>query len=146
VKYQSGRPGRIFIARFEDEDDVLAGLEQIVRENDVQAAHVVLVGGMRAGDFVVGPEEETFPPKPMWRKLAESHETLGVGTIFWDDKKPRVHLHGAFGKADSVKVGCLRDHSRAFLVLEAIVTEIDGVAIRRALDPVSGMVLLRIED
>jgi len=145
MKYRSGSPGRIFIVRFEDEDDVLKGIEQVVVENEVRAAYVVLVGGMKAGDFVVGPEDETMPPKPMWRKLAESHETLAIGTIFWDEEKPRVHLHGAFGKADSVKVGCLRQDSKAFLVLEAIITEIEGVEIRRTLDPGSGMVLLSME-
>ncbi len=40
-----------------------------------------------------------------------------------------------------VKVGCLRADSETFLVLEAVITEIEGVTARRELDPISGMVL-----
>ncbi len=43
-----------------------------------------------------------------------------------------------------VKVGCLRENSETFLVLEAVVIEVEGVTARRELDPVSGMVLLNL--
>jgi len=146
MQYRSGKPGRIFIACFENQDDVIRGLEQIARDNGVRAAHVQLVGALQKGDFVAGPEEDSLPPKPIWRHLSESHEVLAFGTIFWDEEGPRVHLHGAFGKADAAKVGCLRENSRTFLVLEAVVTEIVDVEVQRALDPKSGLVLLRIEE
>jgi len=99
---------------------------------------------MREGSIVVGPETDEFPPIPVWRKLGESHEVVGFGTIFWLDDEPRVHFHGAFGKKDIVKVGCLRENSETFLVLEAIVIEIEGITAKRELDPVSGMVLLKL--
>jgi predicted DNA-binding protein with PD1-like motif len=92
----------------------------------------------------VGPEKDEFPPTPVWKKLEESHEVVGVGTIFWLEETPKIHFHGAFGKKDMVKVGCLRENSETFLVLEAVVVEIDGVTARRELDPVSGMVLLNL--
>lgn len=144
MKYQSGTAGRIFVARFEDHDDILAGLTQIARNEDIRAASIQIVGGMREGSIVVGPEKDEIPPKPLWRQLGESNEVLGFGTIFWEGDAPRVHLHGAFGKRDAVKVGCLREKSETFLVLEAVITEIGGIKAERELDPASNMVLLKL--
>jgi predicted DNA-binding protein with PD1-like motif len=144
MKYQVGRPGRVVIVRFEDRDDVIGNLTELAKREQIKAAVFYLVGGMRQGSIVVGPEKDEFPPIPVWKNLGESHEVVGVGTIFWLEDTPKIHFHGAFGKKDMVKVGCLRENSETFLVLEAIVVEIDGVTARRELDPVSGMVLLKL--
>ncbi|MEW6110031.1 MAG: DUF296 domain-containing protein [Nitrospirota bacterium] len=144
MKYQIGKPGRIIVARFEDRDDVIGNLVSVSKKENIKAAVCYLVGGMREGSIVVGPEKDEFPPTPVWRQLGESHEIVGFGTIFWQEDEPRVHFHGAFGKKDMVKVGCLRENSETFLVLEAVIIEIEGVTARRELDPVSGMVLLKL--
>jgi predicted DNA-binding protein with PD1-like motif len=144
MKYQIGRPGRTVVIRFEDRDDVIAGLAGIAKKENIRAAVFNLVGGMREGSIVVGPETEELPPKPVWKKLGESHEVVGFGTIFWQDDEPKIHFHGAFGKKDMVKVGCLRADSETFLVLEAVIMEIEGVTAKRELDPVSNMVLLKL--
>ena len=99
---------------------------------------------MREGRIVVGPEEDKIPPKPVWKQLGESHEVVGIGTIFWDKKVPKIHFHGAFGKKDMVKMGCLREKSETFLVLETIIIEIKGIKARREFDPVSGLTLLKL--
>ncbi len=144
MQYQIGKPGRIVVIRFEDKDDVLDNLVQLAKKEKLTAAAVYLVGGMREGGIVVGPEKDEFPPMPVWKRLGESHEVVGFGTIFWQGDDPKVHLHGAFGKRDMVKVGCLREDAETFLVLEAVVIEIDGVNARRSLDPATGMVLLNL--
>jgi len=144
MQYQIGKPGRIVVVRFSDGDDVLGGLADICRTEDIRAACFNVVGGMKGGHFVVGPEKEEMPPKPVWRELQESHETVGFGTIFWDKEQPKVHFHGAYGKLDSVKAGCMRAGSEAFLVLEVVITEILDVNIIRELDPESGMVLIKM--
>jgi predicted DNA-binding protein with PD1-like motif len=144
MEYRTGKIGRIIVARFSDGDDVLGGLADIARRENIRAASFNLVGGMKKGRFVVGPENEHMPPVPVWRQLSESHEAVGFGTIFWQGDQPRVHFHGAYGKHDSVKAGCLREGSEAFLVLEAVLTEILDVDAVREMDPESGMVLLRL--
>ena len=144
MEYRTGKTGRIIVVRFSDGDDVLGGLAEIARREDIRAASFNLVGGMKKGRFVVGPETERMPPVPVWRELTESHEAVGFGTIFWQGDQPKVHFHGAYGKHDSVKAGCLREGSEAFLVLEAVVTEILQVDAVREMDPASGMVLLRL--
>ena len=145
MKYQIGRPGRMAVIRFEDRDDILGNLVEFARKENIKAAVVYLVGGMREGSIVVGPEKDEFPPVPVWRKLGESHEVVGFGTIFRQGDDPKVHFHGAFGKKEMVKVGCLRENAETFLVLEAVVIEIEGVTARRELDAVSGMVLLKLD-
>ncbi|HBA72699.1 MAG: DNA-binding protein [Geobacteraceae bacterium GWF2_54_21] len=144
MQYQVGQPGRVIVARFNDGDDVLGGLESIARVENLRAACFSVVGGIKRGAYVVGPETEQMPPVPVWRALAESHEATGFGTIFWHEDQPRVHFHGAYAKFDNVRAGCLRRESEAFLVLEVVITEILGVDARRELDPESGMVLLRM--
>jgi predicted DNA-binding protein with PD1-like motif len=145
MKYQVGSPGRVVVARFEDRDDVLENLVSLAKRENLRAAVFYLVGGMREGSIVVGPEKDEFPPTPVWRHLGESHEVVGFGTIFFHKDEPKVHFHGAFGKKDMVKVGCLRENSETFLVLEAVIIEIDGVSAKRELDPVSGMMLLKLD-
>jgi predicted DNA-binding protein with PD1-like motif len=144
MEYQVGQPGRIVVVRFGDGDDVLGGLVEVARQENIRAASFNLVGGMKRGRFVVGPESEEMPPQPVWRELAESHEAVGFGTIFWQGDFPRVHFHGTYGKRDTVKAGCLREGSETFLVLEAVITEILDVDVTREMDPASGMVLMRM--
>lgn len=144
MEYAVGRIGRVIVMRFEDGDDVLEHLTALARKEDIRGAVFTLIGGVKAGNIVVGPEDETLPPKPIWRAIEESTEVLGIGTVFWQGDEPKVHLHGSFGKRDAVKVGCLRGASETFLVLEAVVFEIAGVRASREIDPRTGLSLLRV--
>ncbi len=143
MEYRTGSIGRVVVARFSDGEDLLEGLKDLARKESLKQAFFFIVGGLKGGDFVVGPETEELPPKPMWRSLKESHEVLGFGTIFWDANEPKVHFHGAYGKGDSVKVGCLRKGSETFFILEVVVLEIKGIEADRQLDPSIGLPLLR---
>ena len=144
MEYQSGRIGRVLVARFEDGEDILKGISDMARKENIRSAVFNLIGGIKKGRVVVGPEKEELPPKPIWREIQESHEVLGVGTIFREGDKPKVHLHGTFGKRDKIHVGCLREVSETFLVLEAIIFEIEGITARREYDEKSGLVLLKL--
>jgi predicted DNA-binding protein with PD1-like motif len=145
MKYRVGRPGRCFVVRLEDGDAVLDELTGLAKKEQIRAAVFYLVGGLKEGHIVVGPERDEMPPEPVWRTIDESHETLGVGTIFRQGDEPKIHFHGAYGKRDTVRVGCLRDLATTFIILEAIVMEIEGIEAERQLDPVTNMTLLAIE-
>jgi uncharacterized protein len=145
MNYQVGQAGRAIVARFEDGEPILETLLELVKRENVKAAVVYLLGGVTEGKIVVGPQREELPPTPEWRELAESHETLAIGTVFWEGSEPKIHLHGAFGKKDAVKVGCLREKGRTFIILEAIILELTGITATRALDPLSNMVLLTFD-
>jgi len=144
MKYQVGKTGRVFVVRFDDREDFLRDINDVARKENIRNAIFFLLGGIRQGRVVVGPEKEEIPPTPVWRELKKSHEVLGVGTIFWEEEEPKIHLHGAFGKRDEVKVGCLREISETFLVLEAVIIEIEGIDARRKFDPSSGLTLLEL--
>lgn len=145
MKYESGRTGRVFIAKFEDGENPLKELSELAKKEEIKAAVFWLIGGLKGGRFVVGPEDETLPPKPIWREIVGNNEIVATGTIFWYGDEPRIHMHGVYGREDSVKMGCLREDSKVFLVLEAIVLEIVNVGAKRELDEKSGMVLLKID-
>jgi predicted DNA-binding protein with PD1-like motif len=144
MKYQVGSTGRVIVARFEDKEDIIGNIIDIARKENIESAFFHVVGGIRQGRVVVGPEEEMLPPKPVWKEIEESHEVVGTGTIFRQEGEPKIHFHGAFGKKDMVKVGCLRGESETFLVLEAVIIELQGINAKRELDPASGLVLLKL--
>lgn len=144
MKYQVGEVGKIVVAQLDDDDDILENLVNIVKKEKIRAGIFYLVGGIKEAKIVVGPTQDVMPPTPMWRELVESHETLGIGTIFWYKDEPRLHFHGAYGKWDTVRAGCLREAAKTFLIMEAVIIEIKGVKAVRDLDPLSNMVLLRL--
>lgn len=146
MKYQVGRTGRVVVARFEDEEEILEGLTDIARKENIRAGILYLIGGVKDATIVVGPQNDELPPTPVWRTLDESHEAFGVGTIFWYGGEPRIHFHGTYGKHDMVKSGCLRELAKAFIVVEAIIIEVTGVRAVRDIDPKSQMVLLKMVD
>ena len=146
MKYQVGEVGRIVLARFEDGEEILGNLADIARKENIRASIFYLLGGITDARIVVGPDNDKVrPPEPVWKEIMESHETLGIGTIFWYKDEPRIHFHGAYGKFDSVKAGCLRDKGKTFIVMEAVIVEIKGVNAVRDLDSVTDMVLLKLQ-
>ncbi|MCG2722678.1 MAG: DUF296 domain-containing protein [Thermodesulfovibrionales bacterium] len=144
MEYRVGKTARVVLARFEDKEDILGNITGIARRENIRSAVLYLIGGIKKGRVVVGPEEEKLPPEPVWREINESSEVVGIGTIFWEGEEPKIHFHGAFGKRDVVRVGCLRGNSETFLVLEAVIIEIEGIEAKRELDPESGLVLLKL--
>ncbi|MGQ9569620.1 MAG: PPC domain-containing DNA-binding protein [Thermodesulfovibrionales bacterium] len=144
MKYQIGKVGRIIVAKFEDREEILKNIIELAKKETIKNAIIYLLGGIREGKIVVGPEKDEIPPTPIWREIKESHEVFGMGTIFWEGDTPKVHFHGAFGKRDIVKVGCLREISETFLVLEAVIIEIEEIKAIRKFDPSSGLSLLEL--
>ncbi len=142
MEYRVGSIGRVVVVRFGDGEDPLEGLREVVEKEGIDSAVFHILGGLRRGAFVVGPEEEKMPPRPVWRVLGESHEVFGFGTIFPEDGRPKIHFHGAYAKKDDVKAGCLRRDSETFLILEAVVFELTGIDARRIQDPATGLALL----
>ncbi len=143
MEYRVGTVGRVIVARFGDGDDLLGGLAEIARTEQIKAAAFSVVGGMKGGRYVVGPEGDEMPPRPVWRQLHDNREAVGFGTVFWLDDQPKVHFHGVYGRGDSVMAGCMREASEVFLVLEVVITELLNLDAVRELDPASGFALLQ---
>ena len=147
MKYQVGEIGKVVLAHFEDGDEIISNLVAIVRRERIKGGVFYLLGGITGGRIVVGPmNDDVRPPEPTWREIIDSHETLAIGTVFWQGDEPRIHIHGTYGKFDSVKTGCLRDEAKTFLVLEVVMLELKGINAVREIDPDIHMALLRLID
>jgi predicted DNA-binding protein with PD1-like motif len=145
VEYDIGKAGRIIAARLFEGEDIYESIESIARKEDIKAAAVFISGGLRKADVVVGPKQEKPKIVGNFKPFVGPGEVLGVGTIYWDDKQPKLHIHTAIGKENQVMVGCPRGGASTFLILEVTIIEIDQVEAKRKLDESTGLNLLKFE-
>ncbi|MHC4694985.1 MAG: PPC domain-containing DNA-binding protein [Planctomycetota bacterium] len=145
MEYKVGKAGRIIAARLFEGEDIYESIESIAREENIKAAAVLITGGFRKADVVVGPKEEKPRIIGNFKPFAGPGEVLGVGTIYPDDKQPKLHIHTAIGKENQVMVGCPRGGASTFLILEVTIIEIDEVEAGRKLDESTGLNLLKFE-
>ena len=145
MEYRIGKPGRIIAARLFEGEDIYESIESIASNENIKAAAVLITGGLRKADVVVGPKHEKPKIVGNFKPFAGPGEVLGVGTIYCDDKQPKLHIHTAIGKEDQVMVGCPRGGASTFLILEVTIIEIDRVEAERKLDESTGLNLLKFE-
>jgi predicted DNA-binding protein with PD1-like motif len=147
MKYEAAKPGRMFVIRLDDGDVVHEAIEAMAREEGLQRAFVLVLGGADDGStVVVGPEDgRSDPIVPMERLLAGVHEMAGVGTIFPNEAgEPVLHLHAAFGRGDSVTAGCIRRGVTTWVIGEVVVVELTFCEAGRRVDPATGFELLEL--
>ncbi|MDP2659164.1 MAG: DNA-binding protein [Dehalococcoidia bacterium] len=147
MKGSEGQLGRVFVMRLEDGDVVPDCIERFAEENGVFTGQAILVGGVGAGDIVVGPRNSTDrPPQPMLLPVDGAHEVLGVGLLAPnEDGKPILHIHAALGRSGQAMAGCLRPGVTIWLVGEVVLYEILGIDMARIHDKESGFALLQVE-
>jgi len=145
MEYKVGKSGRIIAARLFEGEDIYVSIESIARNENIKAAAVFITGGFRKADVVVGPKQEKPRIVGNFKPFAGPGEVLGVGTIYWDDRQPKLHIHTAIGKENQVMVGCPRGGASTFLILEVTIIEIDQVEAKRKLDEATGLNLLRLK-
>jgi predicted DNA-binding protein with PD1-like motif len=138
MQYEIGKAGRTIVVRGFDGENVYEGIEAIARKENIRCATVWMVGGLRKARVVVGPKNPTGPIEPMFEEFDDAREIAGVGTIFWDDDGPKMHVHTAIGRGKKVLVGCPRGGANVFCVLEIVIQEIEGVDAARVADPATG--------
>jgi len=144
MKSAQGKLGRVFVLRLEDGDVVPECIERFAAEKGVSVGHVALLGGIGAGQVVVGPRRsDEMPPDPMLLPIDGAHEVAAVGVLAPDENgKPVLHVHGALGRSGKTTTGCLRSGVRTWLVAEAILYEILDAQVVRRKDDKSGFALL----
>ena len=145
MKYSQAGPGRIFVIRLEDGDIVHEEIEKFAKNNQIQAASLVVLGGADAGSVLVtGPEqgraEQIIPQATL---LDNVHEVTGTGTLFPDEAgNSRLHLHMACGRDASTITGCVRRGVKVWHVMEIILHELIGSTGVRKKDVATGFDLL----
>lgn len=145
MDYRVGKSGRIIAARLFEGEDIYTSIESIANKEDIKAAAVLITGGLRKADVVVGPKQEKPKIIANFQQFVGPGEVLGVGTLYRDDKQPKLHIHTAIGKGKEVMVGCPRGGASTFLILEVTIIEIDDVEASRQLDESTGFNLLKFE-
>jgi len=145
LKVSEARVGRVFIVKFEHGEDLLDGLKKLAKEKNIQSASFQVFGALSEAAIVVGPEEDTVPPNPMWRTVDSACEIVGIGSILESDDGPSVHMHSSFSGKDSVQLGCVRKKSKVYLVVEAIVQELITIGVSRRYDESLGINAMEIE-
>ena len=145
MEYAVGKTGRVIAARLFEGEELYESIEQIAKKENIKSAAVLITGGFRKADVVVGPKEEKPKIVPNFKPFAGPGEVLGTGTIYCDDEGPKLHIHTAIGKGDQTIVGCPRGGAKIFLVLEVTIIEITNIKAERLLDEQSGFKLLRFE-
>ena len=148
MKATEGNIGRVFVLRLEDGDIVPDCIESFAMEKGIRHGQVVLVGGIGSGEVVVGPRKsDVMPPDPMLLPVDGAHEAAAVGVLAPDNNgKTVLHIHGALGRAGKTLTGCLRPGVTTWLVAEAVIYEITGIAASRQPDAASGFTLLRVDE
>ena len=125
--YSAGNIGRVFIAKFDHEDDLSQEIESIIKNENIHFATILLIGALKSGKIVAGPENDKLPPRPDWKYFSHTHEILGAGTIVNTGDSVLSHIHITMGRGDKAFVGCLRGAAEVFLTVEAVITEIIGI-------------------
>lgn len=144
MHYTRGTLGRVFVARLDDGESIYQAVDEIARSEDIRAAAVFAVGGMRAGKVVTGPEDPHGPVVPHYEEFDDAREMVGFGTLFQKDGEPALHFHAGIGREKTALVGCARGGMSVFLVLEVVIIELLGIDAGREFDPASALHLLSI--
>ena len=144
MKYTKGSIGRIFVAKFEDDDILLDKLAELVKKEKIKTATMVFLGALKKGDLVTGPKKPVIPPEPNKVAFKGGWEVMGIGSIFTNRLGPQIHIHSSMGKKTSVLTGCVRGKSKVFLVIEAFIFELKGLRATKEIDLETGLNLLKI--
>jgi hypothetical protein len=144
MQYTQGKIGRIFLLKFQDDDILLEQLQRFAKDEKIETAILVFLGALKKGHLVTGPKKPVIPPEPNWVAFKDGWEVMGMATIFAGESGPQVHIHASMGKKNKVLTGCVRKDSRVFLVIEAVVWELNGVRACKEIDPRTGLNLLKI--
>ena len=146
MQYAEGKTGRIFLMRIDHGEDLVKTLRDFIAVHNVRCGHIRFIGALLSGQIVTGPEKPVLPPDPHFEMFSDGWEVVGMATIVPGDDGPHLHLHASIGRGDRVLTGCLRGTITTYIVIEAVITEITGIEIQRAEDPVTGQVLPVMSD
>ena len=133
---------RTFAAIFDTDDEVVAGLQTLAREQRLGGSRLTAIGACRAvtlGYFDWTTRE--YRPIPVQEQV-EVLSLLGDITLA-PDGQPQVHAHVVVGKSDGTAHGGHLLRATVRPTLEVMVTE-EPAHLRRELDPASGLALIRV--
>lgn len=145
MQYTQATLGRVFAIKFDAGEDIISGLKDLIRKENIQAGVVQLIGALTNTEAVVGPKKKEYPPDPEWWKFNDVKEIIGLGIFAWEDDEPKIHLHAGAGNKKETKIGCIRKESEVYLTIEGVVQEFIDTNITRKVDKRYNASLLSFE-
>ena len=143
MDYTQGKLGRVFVARIDHEEDLLSELKYLVVNKDIRSAFFFLLGATGGASVVTGPKEKCIPPEVTRTQVDNASEIMGVGNIFWEGNKPKIHIHASTCSGSDIVMGCFREFTEVFMVIEIVIFEIEGIAAARVFDEYIGFSPIR---
>ncbi len=144
MQYTKGSIARVIVIKFENGDSLVAELKKMIKKEKVKTAVMVFLGAIEKGYLVTGPKKAVIPPEPNKVSFDDGWEVMGVGSVFSNPGGPQIHIHASMGKNRKTLTGCVREQSRVFIVIEAILFELTAVKASKSIDPKTGLNLLKI--
>lgn len=145
MEYSKGNIGRVFVVRFDDGEDLLAGLKDLIKKEQIKAGFVQLIGALTSAKAVLGPHKREYPPNPFWWEFDDAREIVGTGMFAFEGDEPKIHLHTGIGHSSESKTGCIREKAEVYITVEAVIQEIVDVNVIRKLDSRYNASLLDIQ-
>ncbi|MHA1272356.1 MAG: PPC domain-containing DNA-binding protein [Promethearchaeota archaeon] len=140
MKSIESKIGRIIVARLMPGEDVLESIKELVKEYDIKAGLINIIGALSkitVGYFDLELKEYKF------KTFEENVELVGcIGNISYKDGEPIIHLHITLGRPDySLFGGHLSQPSIISVTGEVYIYEIDK-KLNRSIDENTKLALL----
>ena len=145
MEYEEVKRGRSFILKFEHKDNFLEELNSFVKEKQIMAGKIEIIGAFKKTSGSVGPQKDELPVSPIIKEVNKVKEVLGIGTIFWHENEPKIHLHSAIGHESELNLICVRSKTEVFILIEAILQEYVQTTAKRKMDEEVKMPLLSFD-
>jgi len=144
MKFNQAEIKRVFIVKLEDNDALPDIIEKFAFEHKINSGLCIMVGGIKKGKIIAGPENpDASPITTMPQEIEGVSEILGVGTIFPDENNiPKLHMHAAAGRKKNTLVGCIREGISVWKIVEFIIIELSGSKAVRKKDRDAGFFVL----
>ena len=146
MQYSEGSLGRVFVLRMDHGEDLIESLQKFLQEKKIESCTALFMGALRDGQAVTGPKLPVVPPTPNYEAYESAWEVFGMATIYPSIEGPKLHIHSALGRGRESILGCIRDKTKVYLIVEAVLFEICGLAAERAWDENMQLYLLSLKN
>ncbi|HNY35637.1 MAG TPA: DUF296 domain-containing protein [Methanothrix soehngenii] len=146
MQYSEGSLGRVFVLRMDHGEDLIESLQKFLKEKKIESCTALFLGALRDGRAVTGPTSPVIPPTPNFEAYDSAWEVFGMATVYPSVQGPNLHIHSAMGRGRQSLTGCIRDKAGVYLVVEAVLFEICGLAAERVWDEKMRLCLLSLKN
>jgi len=146
MQYSEGSLGRVFVLRMDHGEDLIESLQKFLKEKKIESCTALFLGALKDGRAVTGPTSPVIPPTPNFEAYDSAWEVFGMATVYPSVQGPNLHIHSAMGRGRQSLTGCIRDMAGVYLVVEAVLFEICGLAAERVWDEKMRLCLLSLKN